>query len=146
MLEIHVEARELLLHPIDVLVDVCGVDNEEKLLGTHLIDQQVIDCAAVGVAHHTVEHLSIGCSGDVIGENVLNVALSVGTGDEHLAHVRNVEHAAGLAHGIVLVGDVCVLNGHVEAGKRRHQCAQFHVFVIKTGLFFHKFLIIKLLC
>ena len=145
MLEIDVEARELLLHPIDVLVDVRSVDDEEKLLGTHLIDQQVIDRAAVGVAHHTVEHLSVGCSGHVVGENVLNVALSVGTGDEHLAHVRNVEHAAGLAHGIVLVGDVCVLNGHVEAGKRRHQCAQFHVFVIKTGLFFHKFLIIKLL-
>ena len=117
MVELDVEACCVLLHPSHVLVDVCCVDDEEEIVLAHLIDQQVIHRSAVRIEHHTIIYLSDGCSGDVVREDVLNVALSVGTRDAHFAHVTHVEDAAMLAYGIVLVGDVRVLDGHDEAAK-----------------------------
>ena len=74
---------------------------------------------------------------DVVGEDVLHIALGILAAHAYLAHVADIKDAASLAHGLVLVGDVGVLYGHVVACKGRHQGAQGHVFVIKTGSF-HK--------
>ena len=117
MVELDVEAFGVSLHPSHILVDVCRVDDEEEVVLTHLIDEQVIHRSAVGVEHHTIIYLSDGCPSHIIREDVLNVTLSVGTRDAHFAHVTHVEDAAMLTHGIVLVGDVRVLDGHDEAAE-----------------------------
>ena len=117
MVEADVEACCVLLHPSHVLVDVCRVDDEEEIVLAHLIDEQVIDRTAVGIEHHTIIYLSNGCPGDVVRKDVLNVTLSVGTRDAHLSHVTHIEDAASRAYGIVLVGDVGVLDGHDEAAE-----------------------------
>ena len=117
VVELDVEACCVLLHPSYILVDVCRIDDEEEVVLAHLIDQQVINRSAVGVEHHTVVYLSDGCSSHIIREDVLNILLSVGTCDAHFAHVTHIEDAAMLTHGIVLVGDVRVLDGHDEAAK-----------------------------
>ena len=140
VLEINVESFEMLFHPRHILVDVGGIDDQEKLLSPHFVDKQVVDRSSVGVAHHAIENLAVGCCGHVVCENVIDVAFCVASLDEHLAHVADVEHTACLANGHVLIGDVGVLNGHDEACKRRHQCVQCNMFVIETGfLFFHRF-------
>ena len=96
----------MLLHPCHVLVDVGGIDDQEELLGSHLVDQQVVDGAAVGVAHHAVEDLPIGGVFHIVGEDMVDVALGIRTSDEHFAHVAHVEDAAGLTYCLMLVGDV----------------------------------------
>ena len=138
VLQVDVEALGLLLHPGPVLVDVGGVDNEEIVVLAHAVDQQVVDRSAVLVAHHAVENLSHRCATDVVGKDVLHIALSIFALDGDFAHVADVEDAAAGAHSLVLVGDVGVLYGHVESGEGRHQRAQCHVFVVQTGLF-HRF-------
>ena len=137
VLEVDVEARHLFLHPRHILIDVGRVDDEEEVVVAHFIDEQVIDRAAVGVAHHPIVDLSDGRIGDIIGEDVLHVALCIGPCDAHFAHVRDIEDTAVLAHGVVLIGDVRVLNGHDESAEGRHQCAECHVAVIKAGFLFH---------
>ena len=117
MVEVDVEAGGVLFHPGHVLVDVGGVDDEEEVLLAHLIDEEVVHGAAVGIEHHAVVYLSDGCSADVVREDVLDVAFGIGARDAHFAHVTHVEYTAMLPYGIVLVGDVCVLNGHDEAAE-----------------------------
>ena len=144
VVEIDIEALFLLKHPCYILVDIGCVDDEEEIVFAHLIDEQVVHGAAVGVAHHTIIDLSYGRACDIVGEDVLDVALSVGACDAHFSHVRDVEDTAVLAHGVVLVGDVGVLNRHNETAERRHECAELHVAVIKAGFLFHNYLVDKL--
>ena len=87
VVELQVVALEVRLHPFHVLVDVGGVDDEEEVVLGHLVDQQVVYGAAVGVAHHAIEDFPYGRTGDVVGEDMVHVALGVGALDAHLAHV-----------------------------------------------------------
>ena len=117
MVELDVETSCVLLHPCHILVDICGVDDEEEVVLAHLIDEQVVDCAAVRVEHHAVVDLSDWCSSHIIREDVLNILLCIGTCDAHFAHMTHVEDAASRAYGIVLVCDVRVLNRHDESAE-----------------------------
>ena len=138
VVQVDVEAFGVLLHPGYVLVDVGCIDDEKEVVLAHFIDEQVIDCSAVGVEHHAVVYLPDGCLTDVVGEDVLDVALGIGSRDAYFAHVTDIEHAAMLTDCIVLVRDVCVLNRHDESAEWRHQCAKCHMAVIKTSFLFHR--------
>ena len=101
-----VEALGVTGHPVEVFVDVRGIDDEEEAVVGKLVDQQVVNGAAVVVAHHAVEHFAHGCSADVAGEDVAHVAFGIGAADGHFSHVAYVEHTALAAHGMVLGGNV----------------------------------------
>ena len=115
VVEVDVEALHVLAHPIHVLVDVGCVDDKEEVALAHAVDEQVVDGAAVGVAHHAIEDFSVCGTGDVIGEDVVDIALGILALDAHLAHVGDVEDTAVLAHGVVLFDDGGILDGHVES-------------------------------
>lgn len=83
----------------------------------HLVDQQVVDGATVGVAHHAVEDLANGGSSYIVCEDMVDEALGVLTRDECLTHVGYIEYTAMLAHGVVLFDNRRVLDRHVEASK-----------------------------
>ena len=138
VVEVDVEACSMLLHPSYILVDVGCVDDEEEVVLAHLVDEQVVHRAAIGIEHHAIVNLSDRCSGNVVREDVLNIAFGIGTGDAHFAHVTDIEDAAMLTYSIVLVGDVRVLDGHDETAKGRHECAESHMAVIQTGFLFHE--------
>ena len=126
------------MHPSPVLIDIGGIDDQEEVAFTHLVDQQVVYGAAVLIAHHAVEHLADGSPRNVVGKYMLYVAFCITATDGYFAHVTHVEHAALGAHSLVLVGDIAILDRHFKSCKGRHQCAHSHVFVIETGfLVFH---------
>ena len=95
----------MLLHPGHVLVDVGGVDHEEKVVLAHLVYQQVVYSASVGIAHHAVEDLADGGVFHIVGEDVVHIPLGIGALDAYLTHVRYIEHTAVLAHGVMLLDD-----------------------------------------
>ena len=129
----------MLHYPSDILVNVGCVDDKEEAVTLHLVDKQVIDNTACGVAHHTVEYLAIGCTGNIICKNIVHELLTLGAGHEYLTHMRYIEHTARLAHSVMLINDVAVLDWHIEATERAHQCAQCNVLFIKTSSFiFHR--------
>ena len=131
----HIESLCLSLYPGIVLVDVGGIDNEEELIVGHLVDKQVIYGATILMQHHAIIYLANGSTGNVVGEDVLHELLCLRAAYQHFAHVAHVEHAACLAHGIVLVHDVGVLDGHLKTSKGHHLGTQSNVLVVKTCSF-----------
>ena len=117
VLQRDVVALGLLLNPCPVLIDVGSIDDEEEAVFRHLIYQQVIHHATVVIAHHAIENLSGVNARDVVGEDVVDKTLGIGTTDQYLAHVTDVKDAAGRAYCLVLVHDSRILNRHVEASE-----------------------------
>ena len=106
VVDFHIEILRLLANPGVVLVDVGGIHHQQpRFWLSHFVDKQVVDHAAVGIEHHSVENLSCWKGCDIVGEDVVDKPFGIVAGDEDLAHVRHVEHAHTLAHGIVLVND-----------------------------------------
>ena len=134
VLDGYVKALGLLLDPRPVLVDVGGIDDEEELVVVDLVDEQVVDRAAVVVAHHAVEDLTVGGAGDVVDEDVVDVFFSLGAFDANLAHVADVENADVMAHCVVLLGDGAVLDGHIEASEGAHEGAELDMAVMQARL------------
>ena len=118
------------LYPLDILVDVGSVDDQQETVGGLLVDQQVVHHAAIVVAHHAVENLPDGHSAHIVGKDVVHKVFGIVARDQHLAHVAHVEHTTGRTHGVVLVDDGCVLDGHVKASKGLHQRPQGHMFFV----------------
>ena len=123
VLDHNIEFLRLLHNPCNILVDVRCIDDKEVTLGSHLIYQQVIDNTACRMTHHSVEYLAVGSILYVVCEDVVYECLAFGTGDKHLAHVRNVEDTACLTHCVVLIDNVGVLYRHVKAAERAYERA-----------------------
>ena len=87
VLQVNIESFSLLLHPRQVLIDIGGVDDKEEVVLAHLVYQQVVDSTTILVAHHTIVYLTYWCSSDIIGENMLHVALCILALNCNLAHV-----------------------------------------------------------
>src|SRR5262249_8673951 len=51
--------------------------------------------------------------------------------DHKLSHVRDVEHAGGISHGLMFVDDAAVLHRHDPSAERHHPRTQSNVLVVK---------------
>ena len=56
-------------------------------------------------------------AGGVVGEEAVEPVAGGGAVDPELAHVGDVEDAAGVAHGEVFFGDALVLHRHIQPAK-----------------------------
>ena len=97
------------------------------------VNQEIVHNAACRVEHHSVEDLAGLESADVIGEDMVHILLRIGSADEDLTHVGDVEHSDLVTDSIVLVGYVGVLDRHDESCERTHLGSQCNVAVIETG-------------
>ena len=100
------------------------------------VHQEVIHGAAVGVAHHAIEHFSGVKATDLIGEDVVYKGLCIRAFHKYFSHVGDIEHAHVLPYGKVLLHNSGILDGHDEACKRTHLCAQRNVGVIQASFQF----------
>ena len=95
------------------------------------------------MTHHSIEYFAIGGIFYVVGEDVVHKLFALRAGNQHLAHMRYIKDTARLAHGIVFINDVGILDGHIETSKRTDECTKCYVLLIKTGsLIFHRSVII----
>ena len=85
-----------------------------------LVDQDVVHEAAVLVEQPGVMGLAEFQLLDGIGGDVIGQSGGFGAADLDLAHVADIEDAHGVAHGVVLVDDAGVLDGHVPAAEIDH--------------------------
>ena len=125
----------LLFEPGEILVDVRSVDNEQNRLRAALVDEQVVDNAAVVARKHSVGYLTGGHRSHLVGEHAVDELNGVGAFDEELAHVADVEKAGGLAHCVMFFCYAAILYRHVPARKGAHHCSHGHVAVVEAGLF-----------
>ena len=107
--QIDVEAIGMLLHPSPVLIDIGGIDDKEEIILSHFIDQQIIYCSTILVAHHTIVDLSHRCTCYVIRKDMLHIAFSIVTANNDLSHVRHIKQAYFLTYRIMLWSYSCIL-------------------------------------
>ena len=122
-----------------VLVAVGCVDDHQVSFLGELVDDNVVDGAALLVAHHAVADLVHGHAGVVVGQQVVDGSQCSGASEQDLTHVRNVEQAALLADCHMLLDDAgsCVLDGQQVASEGDDLAAFFHMNIIEGGLQFH---------
>ena len=129
-------------HPFVVLVYVGGVHHEQEAVGSGFpVDEQVVDCASVGVEHHSVDYLSGRDAGGFAREDMVHELSGILPRYEYLAHVRHVEHSGGVPYRVVLVYYAAVLNGHVVTCKGTHLGTKEQMPSVQTSLFqqiFHR--------
>ena len=127
------------LHVGHVLLAVGGIDHDEVLLVTKLVDDEVVDAAAMLVAHDAVAHLAQRHVGVVVGEEVVDGCQRARATEQDLAHVRDVKQADLGAHGLVLGDDArAVLDGQQVPRKRDDLAAFLHMDVVQGGLSLHR--------
>lgn len=131
-------AREVIPHPGDVLLAVCGVDHDHEPFGVEPVDDEIVDDAPVFIAHRAVADLTVGHGGEVVGHQAVEVRQCVRAGKEDFAHVRDVEEAGLLTHRHVF-GDHAggVLDGEKIARERDDFPAERHMAVVKRRFEFH---------
>ena len=109
VLEVDVKACGMLLHPCPVLVDIGSIDDEEEVVLAHLVDQQIVDGTTILVAHHTIIDLTYGCASNVVGKDVLHIALCIPALHRNLSHVGDIEESNMFANSGMLGGDTSIL-------------------------------------
>ena len=74
-------------YPLEVLVEVRRVDHEQEFRLADAVYEQVVDCSAVLVGHHAVEHLSVGHGCGVVGEYMVDKCCGIGAAYIDFAHM-----------------------------------------------------------
>ncbi len=104
---------------------VGGVGHHSQLVGPKSVDDEVVHHPAGRVAEHRVLGLPRADPVEVVGQDPVQRSTRPRAGHDELAHVRDVEHADGCAHGRVL-GDHAgrVLDGHLPPAEVGHPGAR----------------------
>ena len=108
------------------------------IVNIFLIDQQVIDRAAVLAEHHTVEDTARLNAGNLVREYMIDESPGIGTAHQDFPHMGDIEHTDRAAHRIVLGDNAGIAYGHNEASERTHLSVQSDVRIVETGFLFHK--------
>jgi len=107
--------------------------SEEVLRAAH-VDQQVVDHAAVGLAHRRVEHAAGEKLGDIVRDEVVQEPGGVRTSHVNLAHVAHVEQPRGAPHRLMLLENAAVLHRHLPACKGDHPAAEVPMDLVQRCL------------
>lgn len=86
-----VKGDGVVANPLKILEDIGGIDDEEEVIGVALIDDEVIDDAAILVAHQGVEGFAVVDTADIIGEEDIEEGGGLRAFDSDFAHVADVE-------------------------------------------------------
>ena len=133
VLERRVELRQVLPDVREILVLVGAVHDHHQVVGVAVHEAIVHERALLGEDAGVV-HLADRERGHVVGRHVADELDGLRPADDELPHVTHVEHAAAIAHGVVLGGDARgVLDRHLEAGEAHQLGAGRDVHVVEGG-------------
>ena len=105
---------------LEIFFLVRRVDAKEEIVVGDLVDQDVIDEAAVFVEQTGVVRLAVFEFGGVVGGDEIDQFGGLGTLDLDLTHVADVKQSDGIADGVVLINDAGILHRHIPAAEIDH--------------------------
>ena len=133
-LDCHAVIGGVLAQPLEILFARARIDDHAKPLVVQVIDDEVVDDAAVVAQHARIERLAgLRELGDVVGEQAAQVVAHAVAAQVDHAHVRDVEHARVAAHGMVLLDLRAVVDRHVPAAEIDGAGARSHVRVVERS-------------
>ena len=125
-------------HPGEVRRARAGVHHHAIPGIVEPIHDQVIEHAALLVQHAAVQRLTGRAQlCHVVGEQPLEQGAHACALEVDDPHVRDIEHAGGAAHRVVLADLRAVLHRHVPAGEVDQACAELLVQFVERGLSSH---------
>ena len=95
------------------------------------IDDGIVDDAGVFVEQHAVERATCCQRRHITGKDRAQEVGGASAGHVDHAHVRHIEHANALSHGVVFGELRAIVQGHGPAGERHHARAARNVLVVK---------------
>ena len=110
-----------------------GVADEEVGVGAAAVEEEEVEDAAGVREEEGVLGLADGEAGDVVGEEAIEPEGGVGSLDEELAQVGDVEEAAVVADGEVFFGEALVVKGEEPSGEGREVGAGLEVDFVEGG-------------
>ena len=116
-----------------VLLLVGGVDAQEKVVAGHLVDQNIVHEAAVGVEQPGVMRLADFELAGMVGGDEIGQLRGFRPANLDFAHMADIENAHRVADGVVLVDDPGVLHGHVPAAEVDHPGSERAMEGMKRG-------------
>ena len=112
------KAARVRAQPLDILVARAGVHDHPVVVVVEVVDDQVVDDAAVFAQHAGVERLAgHGQPGDVVGQQAAQEVAHARAPQVDDAHVRDVEHACVATHAVVFLDLGAVVDRHVPAAE-----------------------------
>ncbi len=115
------------------LVGVAGVDDQQPAVLVEPVKDHVVVRTAVLVGEDVVARLTGLHVRDLVDGQRLGPCAHVRAAQVELRHVREVEQARSLAHGLVLLEDARILHGHLEPAKRHDPRTQRQVSIVERG-------------
>ena len=104
-----------------ILFPVGGVDHSQVAVLAELVNDQIVHRAAIGQAHGGVTDPANGHVGKVVGQQMIQGGKGALTPENHLAHVGDIEQAAGGADGGVFSDHTGgILHRQQVSGKGHH--------------------------
>ncbi len=110
------------------------VGHHQELLLAEPVDDQVVEHAPGGVAHHRVAGAAGLDRGRVRDQCVIHRLGGLRPADPDLTHVGQVEQAGAVAHRVVLGGVTGVAQGHPPAGEFGERRPEGFVHVVQGRL------------
>ena len=132
MVDNHIIAGSVATYPVNILVNIGGIDYEKKIVVAAHIDKKVVDRASVGMKHHSVEAFTRLDTAHVVCKDVIDKIGGTVARHKDFTHVRHVENAAGMTHGIMLLDNALILYGHVKSAERTHLRSERQMLVVKA--------------
>ena len=127
------------MHPRKILVGIAGVDYQQKTVRRAPVNKQVVNNAALVIAHRSIERLFHRKFGDVVCHEMIYKAFGVAALGVHFAHVAYVKKPCSGAAGKMLVQETGVLHGHFPAAEFDDAPACADMFLINRGSFQHAY-------
>ena len=127
------------LDPVRILFPVARVHDHEVPVSRDPVNDQIVHCSALLVAHRTVACLPVLHDGIVVGEQPVQVADCIRSLHDHFTHMGYVKQAAGRTYGHMLADHAgLVLYRHLKAAELHHFSPAPQVRLIQGGsLQFH---------
>ena len=127
------------LQPRKIFIDLRCVDNEQKLLRTGPVEDEIVDHPA-----SFIKHQRILCLADIEGRHPIRKQRvepfrCLRAPDKELAHVRDIEYSAILPHRPMFIEDARVLHRHFPARKIHHPSSGGKMTVVKWCATAHRF-------
>jgi len=108
-----------------------GVHHHAEPVGTHVVNDQVVDDAGLLIQHAAVQCLAgLRELGHVVGQELLQELPHPRAFQVQHGHVRDVEHAGVAAHRVVLVDLRTVMHRHVPTAEIHHAGASGQVRIV----------------
>jgi len=117
--------------PFEIRLAVRGVHDQEEAAALDPVDDQVVDDPAGPIRQERVLRAADVDLLDVVRQEPLQRSGHLRPLELEPAHVRDVEHAAVLAHSSVLRDHSLVLHGHLPAGERHQARAERDVALVE---------------